>query len=492
MNDQLALIFQRISDLLFLVAVEPGPRFRFLTVNPALLQITGFTAAQMIGHTLEEILPPEEAAEVRTHYHAALQGHEPLIYEEELCLPAGRFVFETTLTPIWNEAGQCTQLLGTSHDMTARKCAEEVWRASQQQYETLVNSIEGILWECDPRLFRFLFISQEAERLLGYPLEQWLSDPTFWPDHIHPDDREGVLTSCLQAVQEQRNHIIEYRMVAADGRVVWLRDIVTAIVEQEQTVRLRGVMIDITPEKQAQAELVQAKGAAEAASRAKSEFLATMSHELRTPLGIILGYTDMLLEETKEQLRPEHRRVLERIDHNAQELRELITAVLDLSRLEAGRLPLDVRTTQAAALFTTLRAELQELSGQSSLTFIWDIAENLPPLLTDAGKLTLVLKNLLRNAIKFTPAGSITVTAQEHAQGVEICVTDTGIGIPADALELIFEPFRQVEPAHGDHPGGTGLGLSIVRRLLSALGGGVTVESTVGQGSTFRVWIPTG
>jgi PAS domain S-box-containing protein len=492
MSDQLELIFQRVSDLLFLLAVESGPRFRVLTVNPSLLHITGFTEAQVVGHTIEEIFPPEEAAEVLTHYHAALQSHESLTYEEERRLPTGRFAFETTLTPIWNEDGQCTQILGTSHDITARKRAEEALRASQQQYARLVHSIEGILWECDPQRFRFVFVSQEAERLLGYPLEQWLTDSTFWPNHIHPDDREWVLASCLQAIQERHNHVMEYRMVAADGRVVWLRDIITAIVDQEQTVRLRGVMIDITQEKHLQAELVQAKDAAEAANRAKSEFLATMSHELRTPLGIILGYTEMLLEEPKEQLPMAPRKILERIDHNAHELLELIIAALDLSRLEAGRLPVDVRTVEVADLFTNIQAEVHTLQEHSPLTFRWDIAENLPALRTDPKQFTLVINNLIRNAIKFTPEGSITVAAKAHAEGVEICVTDTGIGIPADALALIFEPFRQVEHPHNAHPGGTGLGLYIVRRLLGVLGGTVTVESTVGQGSTFRVWMPKG
>jgi PAS domain S-box-containing protein len=301
-SNQPALISQHVPDLFFLLAVEPGPRFRFLKVNPSLLQITSCTEAQMVGRTVDEVLPPDEAEHVLTHYCAAAQSHEPLTYEEERRLPTGRQYFETTLTPIWNEHGQCAQILGTSHRIAARKRAEKAWRASRRQYEMLVSSIKGILWECDPQQFRFLFISQEAERLLGYPVEQWLTVPTFWPNHIHPDDREQVLASCLQAMQEGRDHVIEYRMLATDGRVVWLRDLSTAIVEHEQTVRLRGMMIDITQEKRAQAELVQAKDAAEAANRTKSELLATISHELRTPLGIILGYTDILLEEMKDTL----------------------------------------------------------------------------------------------------------------------------------------------------------------------------------------------
>jgi len=155
-------------------------------------------------------------------------------------------------------------------------------------------------------------------------------------------------------------------------------------------------------------------------------------------------------------------------------------------------LPVEIRTTEVAELFTDIQAEVQALQEHSPLTFIWDIQTTLPPLRTDPGKVKLIIKNLSRNAIKFTPQGSITIAAKEQAEGIEICVTDTGIGIPADALALIFEPFRQVEHPHSAHLGGTGLGLYIVRQLLSVLGGAVSVESTVGQGSTFRVWIPKG
>jgi PAS domain S-box-containing protein len=168
----------------------------------------------------------------------------------------GQISCDPTGQPLW--------VRGVTSSTTARKQAEAALRASQQQYEILVNSIEGIVWEFDPRLSQFLFINQEAERLLGYPVERWLTEPGFWAEHLHPEDRDWVLASCLSAMQEQRNHVIEYRLIAADGRVVWLRDIVTAVVEHEQTALLRGVMIDISEDKHARVELLRAKEAAEA------------------------------------------------------------------------------------------------------------------------------------------------------------------------------------------------------------------------------------
>lgn len=238
------------------------------------------------------------------------------------------------------------------------------------------------------------------------------------------------------------------------------------------------------------AELLEAKETAESADRAKGEFLATMSHELRTPLNIIMGYADLMGERVFGPLSAEQAGILKRVKRNAQELYELITAMLDLSRLEAGRLPVDTKEVPLSALFAEIQDETREVQEQSPLQFVWRVEEHLPLLRTDPGKLKIIVKNLLSNAIRFTSEGSITVSASAHGDGVEICVQDTGIGIPPEALSLIFEPFQQVRSAASPQLGGTGLGLHIVKRLLGLLGGQVTVESEEGRGSIFRIWVP--
>jgi PAS domain S-box-containing protein len=227
----------------------------------------------------------------------------------------------------------------------------------------------------------------------------------------------------------------------------------------------------------------------ERANRLKSEFVATMSHELRTPLNIILGYQDLLLDETFGELTPEQRDALERSERNARALLELISATLDLSRLESGRLPIDLHEFDPAAVLRELELESRDLALFPGVVLEWRIPAYLPRLYSDAAKLKVVLKNLLGNAAKYTHAGRITVSAAARDGGVEFAVADTGIGIAPELLPAIFEAFRQV----GDGvplQGGVGLGLYIVRRLLAELGGSVDVESAPGSGSTFRVFVP--
>ncbi|MBI3780804.1 MAG: PAS domain S-box protein, partial [candidate division NC10 bacterium] len=152
-----------------------------------------------------------------------------------------------------------THYQGIVIDITERKRAEEALRHSRQSYEALVSSVDGIVWEADARTFQFSFVSQQAERLLGYPIERWLTEPTFWKDHIHPDDQEWAVALCTEATRGKRAHDFEYRMMAADGRTVWLRDIVTVVVEHDQPVKVRGVMVDITEHKRAETALRQSE-----------------------------------------------------------------------------------------------------------------------------------------------------------------------------------------------------------------------------------------
>ncbi|HXG18720.1 MAG TPA: HAMP domain-containing sensor histidine kinase [Methylomirabilota bacterium] len=205
-----------------------------------------------------------------------------------------------------------------------------------------------------------------------------------------------------------------------------------------------------------------------------------MSHELRTPPGVSVGYTDLIMEGEFGAVTQEERSILGRVRQSASALLALITAMLDVSRLDAGRLPVHGQEVRSPALFEELKMEARAICEQARPDVVWQVEDALLSLHTDRGKLKIILKNLLGNALKFTPQGRITVRAQRREAGVEVCVTDTGIGMPQDALTMIFEPFRQVAGEGGDTQQGTGLGLHIVQRLVALLGGTVAAESGCG------------
>lgn len=237
----------------------------------------------------------------------------------------------------------------------------------------------------------------------------------------------------------------------------------------------------------AKAHLVQEL---EDASRVKSDFVATMSHELRTPLNVILGYTSLLLEGAFGELGPEQREVLQRLESSAQQLLDLITMTLDFSRIEARQVSITTKRVDVHAFLREIEEEMRRVWTKPSVELRMEVAANLPPVETDPVKLSVVLKNLIQNAMKFTDAGEVVVQAQPTQHGLLFRVRDTGMGIPTAAIDSIFQPFWQVDSSSTRRHGGVGLGLYIVRRLLELLGGRITVESQVGQGSTFAVWIP--
>ena len=231
-----------------------------------------------------------------------------------------------------------------------------------------------------------------------------------------------------------------------------------------------------------------AREQAESADRIKSDFLSIVSHELRTPLVSIIGFNDLLLDGVAGKLSEEQVDALKKIGNNSKKLLELINAILEFNRLEAESV--ELKEVKLSDLLKEIESETESLISESGLNFVWNIVPDLPLHRTNPAKLKVVLKNLISNAVKFTEKGSVTVDAHKRASGIEISVSDTGIGIAQENLSVIFEPFRQIENPLTRRHGGIGMGLYIVKKLVEILGGTIKVESEVGHGSTFRVCIP--
>jgi signal transduction histidine kinase len=228
------------------------------------------------------------------------------------------------------------------------------------------------------------------------------------------------------------------------------------------------------------------------ASRLKSEFIGTMSHELRSPLNVVIGYVDLLLDEDMGAISAEQREALERVRQHALQLLDLIQEALDINRLEAGLLPLDLETFPVHEFLDDVRDSIPADWAKPDVTLVWQ-TEPAPLLLrSDRAKLKKILRNLIHNALKFTDAGAVTVEVTSGNGWIDFTVSDTGIGMSQEALPFIFDMFRQVDGSTTRRYGGVGLGLYIVKQLVRGLGGDINVRSTRGEGSTFRVRLRRG
>jgi PAS domain S-box-containing protein len=293
-------------------------------------------------------------------------------------------------------------------------------------------------------------------------------------------------------------------ILSEQGELMWvvtiLHDLTEAIEKARLYEQLKHASVELerkvqeaTAELAEQNELLRRQHIAlEQASALKSQFLANMSHEFRTPLNAILGYTHMLLNNVTGQVTDPQRKSLTRIDSNARHLLALINDILDITRIEAGRMPLNATTFGLGELFDEVQSELEPIIKRSNLVVTTKVRGAVPSVRSDRQKVKQIVLNLLSNALKFTPAGSVTMTASydTRVRQVAIAVKDTGVGIPEEDQVKVFEDFRQLDSSPARGYGGTGLGLSICRRLAQILGGTIELDSVQGRGSTFTLRLP--
>jgi len=380
----------------------------------------------------------------------------------------------------------------TAQEESARAAAAEAAvRESEQRYRHLVDHAHDIIYSTDAE-GRFTYCNPTAIRLLKYSPDEFLGRR--YLDLIRPDYRQTAERFYgLQFVRRTPSTYFEVPVLAKDGSDMWIGQNVQIILEHGRFEGFHAVARDITERKRAAAELQKAKEMAESANRAKSEFLANMSHEIRTPMNAIIGMADLLLESplTKEQ--HEYVRIFKRAGDN---LLTLVNDILDLSKVEAGSLTLEHVEFDLVDLIEKTSEMVAMVAHDKGLELACQVMADVPrDLVGDLHRLRQILLNLLGNALKFTMAGEVVLRVQldgsappyRGGESVTLLfsVSDTGIGVPADKLDVIFESFTQADSSVTRQYGGTGLGLTISKRLTELMGGRIWVTSAVGQGSTF-------
>lgn len=382
-----------------------------------------------------------------------------------------------------DDAGQIIAWQGIMVDITAHIEAREA-----------ISRLASIVEASDDAIFSrnltdgiITYWNPAAERLYGYTAQEAIGQPI---SMLFVDKPHRLITSPAPFASEPSRHF-ETRHKRKDGQIVDVAVTLFPVRDAEGNVTaISNITRDITDRIIAEQELRSALEAAEAGVRAKGLFLAMMSHELRTPLQAVLGYADFLLSQRSGALSAGQREDIGFIHQGASRMVYLIEQLLDLSRMEAGRLDLKREPVDVRRVIEMVRQDVAPQAEAKGLTLTLALPGRLPRAVGDAERVRQIVLNLAGNAVKFTETGEIQITARARKGWLEIAVRDTGVGIAPDDLEQIFEEFRQVDGKLSRRQGGAGLGLAIARRLAEQMGGTIAVQSAPGQGSTFTLRLP--
>jgi PAS domain S-box-containing protein len=422
-----------------------------------------------------------------------------------IVVPEGTIKYvRSTGHPVFNASGDLVEYVGTSIDVTERKRVDEERErllaseraafaeavAAQQRFSDLVNSVEGIVWEADVPSFQFSFINKQAERVLGYPVERWLSEPTFWKDHVHPEDQEWTLEYCQTATAEKRDHEFEYRMIAADGSVVWLRDLVTVVMEGDRVTRVRGVMVDLTNRKRAEEALRQAQSDLAHVNRVTTmgELTASLAHEVNQPIAAAVTNANTCLRwlAANPPNVEEARAAATRIAKDGTRAAEIISRIRLLFKKGAPPRELVDVNEVIREMIVLLRSE----ATRYSVSVRTELAADLPQVLGDPVQLQQVLMNLMINGIDAMEDVDGTrelIIKSQRAENEQllVSVSDTGAGLPPQQADQIFNAFFTTKQ-HG-----TGMGLRISRSLIESHGGRLWAADNSPRGASFCFTLPT-
>jgi signal transduction histidine kinase/DNA-binding response OmpR family regulator len=495
----------------------------------------GYTSAEVVNRiTPAELHDPQElvdrASALSLEYGTpiapgfealvfrATRGIEDIYEATEITKGGTRFPAVISVTALRNAVNGIIGYLLIGTDNTARKELEEErtkldqrLRESEERFRALVTASSDSVYRMSPdwgtmhQLDGRNFIADTSE-----PNSKWLQE------YIHPDDQSHVRAVIDEAIRTRGIFELEHRVRRADGTLGWTFSRAIPLVDAKgDLVEWFGAASDVTKRKEVEERLQLQNVELEDANRMKSEFLATMSHELRTPLNAIIGFSEVLRDGLIGELTEQQRGFMSDIFSSGTHLLSLINDILDLSKVEAGMMTLDLEPVQVSALFANSLSMVREKAASRQIRLTVEVDAELSGIQGDARKVKQIVYNLLSNAVKFSNEGDHVVlratrvprarvgqltgaragrafpmAESDVTEFLEICVTDEGIGIPPEGLTHLFKPFSQIDRGLARKFEGTGLGLAMVKRLADLHGGTVAVESAVGQGSRFTAWLP--
>jgi PAS domain S-box-containing protein len=461
-------------------------------ISPACGRILGLDPAQVIGTPWVDYLHPDDRGQEKVAIDRLLAGERSITVTARFRHRDGHYVWLETLTTVVVDERSGWSVFTVSRDVTDRMRIEAELEESRQFLASLIGNVSGAIYRgANDDEWTMQFISDEIETITGYPASDFVDNAVrTYGSLILRADRERAHATVDAAIAAGEPFQLEYRIVNASGATVWMHERGSGVYSDSgELLYLDGLIFDNTQQKLTEEALEQAREQAEKATLAKSEFLANMSHEIRTPMNAIIGMTDLVLDT---ELSGEQREFVETVRASGDALLSIINDILDFSKIEAGKLEIDTTRFDVRECFEASLDLVVAAAAEKHLELVASIADEVPKIVFgDVTRVRQILVNLLSNAVKFTSEGEVVIHAESRPLGSErhqlhVTVQDTGIGIPSDEMERLFESFSQIDASTTREYGGTGLGLAISRRLAELMGGRLWAESELGVGSRFQ------